>query len=228
MGDQPFRMWIDNWTWRSLGMGPLPGNLHLSTDHFALNLQLRALGPYVLSGDRGYQVKQELLSLASYQFQLPYIAVHGDLVVSPELPALRVRGHAWLSKEWGSELVANDLEGTDSFVIPLNDKQWLTVNRFRHRGVPDSVYGMLHNLNGKSVALLNRDIQLEALSSSSLSNGKRVPLRWRLAIPKYQVNVSIEPLDRDAWQTFLIPYWEGRIKVLGSHNQTGFMQLSGY
>ncbi len=110
MGDQPFRMWIDNWTWRSLGMGPLPGNSHLSTDHFAPNMQLRAWSLCVI-GDHGYQVKQELLSLASYQFQLPYTAVHGDLAVSPELPALRVRGRAWLSKEWGSELVANELAG---------------------------------------------------------------------------------------------------------------------
>ncbi|MEF2509286.1 lipocalin-like domain-containing protein [Vibrio mimicus] len=228
ISDQPFRMWIDNWAWRALGMGPLPGNLHLSADHFALNLQLRALGPYVLSGDQGYQVRQDVLSLASYQFQQPYIAVHGALVLAPDQPALRVSGRAWLSKEWGSELVANEQTGTDRFVIPLDDDRWLTVSRFRHSGAPDYFYGMLLNRNGTNIALSNDDIQLEALSTSLLSNGKRVPLRWRLAIPKYQINVSVEPLDRDAWQAFLIPYWEGRIKILGSHNQTGFMQLSGY
>ncbi|MGL4829104.1 MAG: lipocalin family protein, partial [Vibrio sp.] len=82
--------------------------------------------------------------------------------------------------------------------------------------------------NGKNKVLTNEEIQLEPLSASLLSNGKRVPLRWHLSIPKQQINVSIEPLDREAWQSFLIPYWEGRIKILGSHNQTGFMQLSGY
>ncbi|PAR33653.1 lipocalin-like domain-containing protein [Vibrio metoecus] len=226
--DQPFRMWIDNWTWRSLGMGPLPGNLHISADHFALNLQLRALGPYVLSGDRGYQIRQDLLSLASYQFQQPYIAVHGLFAPNINQPALRVSGRAWLSKEWGSELVATEQTGTDHFVIPLDEQRWLSVNRFRHDGVPDYFYGMLYDRKGKNIVLSNSDIQLESLSSSQLSNGKRIPLRWRLIIPKQQIDVSIEPLDRDAWQAFLIPYWEGRIKILGSHNETGFMQLSGY
>ncbi|EEZ00236.1 hypothetical protein VOA_000288 [Vibrio sp. RC586] len=228
INDQPFRMWVDNWIWRSLGVGPFPGNLHLAADHFALNLQLRAQGSYVLAGDRGYQIRQDLLSLASYQFQQPDITVHGMLGLNPNQPTLRVKGRAWLSKEWGSELVAKDYTGTDRFVIPLDGNRWLSVNRFRHDGAPDYFNGMLMDRNGKNKVLTNAEIQLEPLSASLLSNGKRVPLRWRLSIPKHQINVSIEPLDREAWQPFLIPYWEGRIKILGSHNQTGFMQLSGY
>lgn len=226
--DQPFRMWIDNWTWRSVSIGPLPGNLNVATDHFALNLQLRQRGPYLLSGEQGYQLKQDLLSLASYQFQQPSIEVHGELILSNEHSAVNVSGRAWISKEWGSELVANEQVRTDSFVIPLNDQQWLSVNRFSHRGAPTYFYGMLHSNDGHSISLSHKDIVLEPLSFSTLSNGKQVPLRWSLKIPKYQISLAIEPLDRDAWHSFLVPYWEGRIKVLGSHNQTGFMQLSGY
>jgi len=50
----------------------------------------------------------------------------------------------------------------------------------------------------------------------------------------YSLEVTCTTLHTDAkirepaWQAFLIPYWEGRIKILGSHNETGFMQLSGY
>ncbi|MGL4828096.1 MAG: lipocalin-like domain-containing protein, partial [Vibrio sp.] len=192
INDQPFRMWVDNWTWRSLGGTPFPGNLHLAADHFALNLQFRAQGPYVLSGDHGYQIRQDLLSLASYQFQQPYISVRGVLALNPSQPKLSVKGHAWLSKEWGSELVAKENMGIDRFVIPLSAHRWLTVNRFRYEGAPDYFYGMLLDRNGKNKVLTNEEIQLEPLSASLLSNGKRVPLRWHLSIPKQQINVSIE------------------------------------
>ncbi|MGL4380486.1 MAG: lipocalin-like domain-containing protein [Vibrio sp.] len=228
IGKQPFRMWIDNWTWRSLGIGPFPGHLQLATDEFNLNLQLFAQGAYRLAGEQGYQVRQDLLGLASYQFDQPNIVLQGELALSGTQPARRVSGRAWLSKEWGSDLVAHSQLGRDRLVIPLSDDQWLTVNRIRHQGVADYVYGMFHSHNAPSMVLTDQDIQLEALSVSVLSNGKRLPLRWRLVIPKLQINVTIEPLDKEAWHSFLIPYWEGRIKILGSHTQTGLIQLSGY
>ncbi|WP_278182446.1 lipocalin-like domain-containing protein [Vibrio misgurnus] len=228
IGKQPFRMWIDNWSWRSLGIGPFPGHLQLVTDEFSLNLQLLAQGAYRLAGEQGYQVRQDLLALASYQFEQPNIVLQGELALSGTQPTRRVTGRAWLSKEWGSDLVANAQIGSDRLVIPLSDEQWLTVNRVRHQGVADYVYGMFHSRHAPSVVLTDQDIQLEALSVSVLSNGKRLPLRWRLVIPKLQINVTIEPLDKEAWHSFLIPYWEGRIKILGSHTQTGFIQLSGY
>ncbi|MCG6234917.1 lipocalin-like domain-containing protein [Vibrio furnissii] len=228
MNSQPFRLWIDNWNWRSLGNGPLPGLLSVNTDSFALLLQMTASGPYVLPGDKGYQTKHDLLPVASYNIQAPFIQVRGKLQLSKNTPPVTVEGTAWVSKEWGSGLLAEGQQGWDWFVLELDDSTTLTVSRYRHSLQLPYVFGTLSTKDGKVIALKESDIQIKPVHLTSLANGKSVPLQWHISIPSQNINISTSVLNQHLWLPFALPYWEGPIYAVGSHRAKGFMQLTGY
>ena len=47
-------------------------------------------------------------------------------------------------------------------------------------------------------------------------------------VPQHDINLTTRIKRRDMWLPFVIPYWEGTIMASGSHEATGFMQLTGY
>lgn len=55
---------------------------------------------------------------------------------------------------------------------------------------------------------------------------------WTIAVPSRGLRLVVDPAIResefDALTTTLNVYWEGAIKVSGSHKGVGFMELSGY
>ncbi|MBW3696774.1 carotenoid 1,2-hydratase [Vibrio sp. T187] len=226
MSNRPFRIWIDNWNWRSLSSTPFPGQLKANTDTFGLALNTTAKGPYVLNGDKGYQQKHDLLPVASYNFSAPFLAVSGVLKLDGR--TIRVKGNAWLHKEWGSGLLGEGQQGWDWFVFNLDDGKSLSINRYRHNQQLPYVFGTLATRSGKVIQLTEDDIEITPLQNSTLMNGRRLPLQWIINVKEHDINLTTRIVRRDMWLPFVIPYWEGPITASGSHEAKGFMQLTGY
>lgn len=227
MRNHPFRIWLDNWSWRSLSSTPFPGLLDIQSDDFGLQLATAAIGPYVLNGDKGYQVKHDLLPIASYSFSAPFLSVKGKLRLD-ESTVLTVKGNAWVNKEWGSGLLAEGQQGWDWFVFNLDDGQTLSVNRSRYNEQLPYVYGTLANRSGAVVNLSDADVSITPLNTSTLPNGRRLPLQWLIEVPEQDIKLTTKVVRRNMWLPFVIPYWEGPIMATGSHEAKGFMQLTGY
>lgn len=226
MTNRPFRIWIDNWNWRALGATPFPGRLSVETDTFGLELDSVTKGPYVLNGENGYQKKHDLLPVASYNFSAPFLALGGTLKLDGA--EIEVSGTAWLHKEWGSGLLGEGQQGWDWFVFNLKDGSALSVSRYRNDQQMPYVFGTLATRSGKVYQLSDSDIDIKPLPNSTLLNGRRMPLQWIINVPKYEINLTTRIQRRDMWLPFVIPYWEGPIMASGSHEATGFMQLTGY
>lgn len=226
MTNRPFRIWIDNWNWRALGATPFPGRLSVETDTFGLELDSVTKGPYVLNGENGYQKKHDLLPIASYNFSAPFLALGGTLKLDGA--EIEVSGTAWLHKEWGSGLLGEGQQGWDWFVFNLDDGSALSVSRYRNSEQMPYVFGTLATRSGKVYQLSDSDIDIKPLPNSTLLNGRRMPLQWIVNVPKYEINLTTRIQRRDMWLPFVIPYWEGPIMASGSHEATGFMQLTGY
>ncbi|MFM2642229.1 lipocalin-like domain-containing protein [Vibrio chagasii] len=226
MISRPFRIWIDNWNWRSLGNTPFPGRLQVQTDTFGLQLDTVAKGPYVLNGENGYQKKHDLLPVASYNFSAPFLSLSG--VLNLDGVAKEVKGTAWVHKEWGSGLLGVGQQGWDWFVFNLDDGTALSINRYRHNQQLPYVFGTLATRSGKVYQLTESDISIQPLQNTTLMNGRRMPLQWIINVPKHDINLTTRIILRDMWLPFVIPYWEGPIMASGSHEATGFMQLTGY
>ncbi len=224
----PFRMWIDNWSWRSVGKTAFPGHLDVKTDTFELSLYNDNTGPTVLPGKKGYQQKHSSLTIATYNIQAPYLSAYGELKLTKDGSPIAVKGSAWMSKEWGSGLMDESQKGWDKFVIKLNDKSTLSLNRYRQDSQLPYLFGTLSTKTGKVVALNNDDITMTPLSLIELDNGHSLPLEWRIVIPKYDIVLKTSVINKELWLPFAIPYWQGAIKTTGTHIASGFMQLTGY
>lgn len=227
MSNMPFRLWIDNWYWRSLSKTPFPGQLIVSTDDFDLEMTSATSGPYVLPGEYGYQKKHDLLPVASYNLTAPFLRVKGALRLGPN-KLISVKGNAWMSKEWGSGLMAEGQQGWDWFVLKLDDETSLSVSRYRHNQQMPYVFGTLSTNDGKVTSIDPQDLNLKPLLPSQDVDGKEIPLQWLIQIPKHNISLTTQVVNSELFLPFVIPYWEGPIKAWGTHNATGFMQLTGY
>ncbi|KGY12229.1 ABC transporter [Vibrio tubiashii] len=227
MTSKPFKIWIDNWFWRSLGRTPFPGLLEAETDTFKVRLKSQTDGPFVIPRERGYSEKHDLLPIASLNLTAPFISVEGQLVLSADT-VLNVKGSGWMSKEWGSGLLAKSQQGWDWFVVHLDDQTTLSVNRYRHQSQMPYVFGTLATTNGGVVTLNNDDIKVTSLVDAQLANNKIVPVKWSVKVPKLGIDIETDAVNTNLWLPFVLPYWEGPITTTGSHNAIGFMQLAGY
>ncbi|KHT46641.1 lipocalin-like domain-containing protein [Vibrio sinaloensis] len=227
MSNRPFRTWIDNWNWRSLAHTPFPGQLTVSTDEFDVQLTTITRGPYVLPGERGYRQKHDLLPVSSYNLSAPFLRAKGLLNLG-DGRLLTVQGKAWMSKEWGSGLMAEGQQGWDWFVLHLDDEQTLSLSRYRHDKQLPYLFGTLATTDGKVVDLTSEDVKMAPLQSTMLPNGKVVPVRWSIDIPKHEISVTTQSVNANSWLPFVIPYWEGPVTTTGTHDANGFMQLTGY
>lgn len=225
-GAKPFRLWLDNWSWRSIGKAPLPGKLSVETDTFSVKLNSFSKGPYVLPGQGGYTQKHDLLPLASYSVQAPFISVMGELVLNGE--TIPVSGNGWLDKEWGSELLTQQLQASAMFTLKLNDSMSLSVQQVKLKNHVAYTYGTLATNSGFVASLSDSQISVKAEKEIPLRNGKVIPLVWSIKVPEFDIDVTIRPRMREQWHPFVIQYWEGAVEAINQTDISGFMQLTGY
>jgi predicted secreted hydrolase len=58
--------------------------------------------------------------------------------------------------------------------------------------------------------------------------GRRLPVRWEVAIPSLSLAIECTPLNPKAWMGTSFSYWEGPIHFRGSHTGVGYLEMTGY
>jgi predicted secreted hydrolase len=223
---QPFRAWIDDWSWQGIGQTPFPGNILAGNDDFQLNLAVRKEGPEFRQGDKGYSKKHDQLPIASHYFNAPFVKVRGTLNLGDKV--FKVAGDGWLDREWSTDLFVKEQQGWDWFSFHLDDGRALMVAQYRHENQLPYFFGSIMSSDGTQVVLNRDDIVLNPLSETQLESGKELPLRWQIQIKGHEINLITEPVREEQWLPFLVEYWEGPIRASGSHTAKGFMELVGY
>lgn len=66
----------------------------------------------------------------------------------------------------------------------------------------------------------------------SPATGTVFPMGWTLEIPSLGIDLDLRPVSEscefDGRQSSYMIYWEGPIRISGSHSGKGFVELSGY
>lgn len=223
---KPFRLWIDNWVWKSLSVAPLPSVLVVSADTFSLSLKSMGVSPYMAEGEQGYQEEHRLLPIASYRFQVPLIRVSGELILDGK--RVRVSGNASLTKEWNSDSAIESIQKQARFNLELEDGSHLNLTRNKLNALPSHVYGTYVTKNGKSEVIENSDIVMTPITYTTLKNGKKLPLKWTISIEKLNIHLVTEMINQEMWHSFIQPYWLGPTSVSGNLNGRGALKLMGY
>jgi predicted secreted hydrolase len=93
--------------------------------------------------------------------------------------------------------------------------------------------GTLTLADGSTVHLSTHDLSVEVLDTWQSPRGGRYPIAWQIAVPEYELNLTVDPvLDAQELVT-TVRYWEGAVDVSGERGDTpitgrGYVELTGY
>ncbi len=222
----PFAAWIDDWQMIAPdGAAERLSPLHVAArgDGFSYALDLAATGPLVLNGQNGYSVKSPD-GQASHYYSQPFYRVSGTLTLGTD--DISVTGTGWLDREWSSQPLAADQRGWDWLALSFEDGARLM--GFRLRGARgDFTAGTWIDAGGRATALPDGVLKLTPLEMAPVA-GRQIPVRWRVRLARVGLDVEIAALNRQSWMATTVPYWEGPVRVTGSHPGRGYLEMTGY
>ncbi len=218
----PFEARIDDWVMA----GPDPSDIRLTARgaDFAYDLRLVADGPFVAQGVEGYSVKSED-GQASHYYSQPFYAVEGTLQI--EGRAVAVTGQGWLDREWSSQPLSEDQTGWDWFSLHLDtgDKVMGFLLRDRDGGAFTSATWIAPD--GVPDPQPPGAFAAEPLAWTDVA-GRRVPTGWRVRLAARGLDVELRAVNPLSWMETLFPYWEGPVRLSGSHSGVGYLEMTGY
>jgi predicted secreted hydrolase len=222
---QPFNAWIDDWRFSSQGADAL-ADLQLSARDklFSYQLRLTSTRPPVLQGDKGFSQKSEQ-GQASYYYSQPLFQASGALEIDGE--TYQVSGPAWLDREWSSQPLTANQSGWDWFSLHLDSGEQVMLYRMRQKNGEPYLTGTWIDAQGQTQLLHATDIRLTPQDTATVA-GRSMPVRWSINIPAKHLDITINALNPNAWMDLRIPYWEGPVRLSGSHAGQGYLEMTGY
>lgn len=218
----PWMAYLDHWRFEGAEDAPFPGRLQVTEETFGYDLTTSD-SPYFLQGDHGYSQKNDTGTMASYYYSAPFVKVKGVVTVAGK--AHQVEGEAWLDREWSTSVVRAENLGWDWFALHLDDSTALMLYRLRSQG-EQYFYGNLMQKEGGMIPLAKSDFTFIAGKSAEF-NQQEYTLEWQILIPSLNIDIVTRPVNEGAFLRTRIPYWEGPVRISGSHEAVGFMELFG-
>ena len=233
---QRFEVWLEDWAARgnddSVSAERLTLALRAADSGVALALELLALKPRVLQGDRGFSAKSPVPGNASYYYSYPRLQATGAVTIDNVRHS--VSGLAWIDREWSTSALARDQSGWDWFALQLDDGRDLMFYRLRGRdGVthPSSA-GVLVSPGGVASALSYDAVRLSELEHWREDGGGLVfPVRWRLKVD--DLDLTVRAMVNDQLHRHGFRYWEGAVAVSGRAGERsvsghGYLEMTPY
>lgn len=224
---QPFKAWIDDWSFASTeaGNGGLAAAaLTAGGADFSYALTLATARAPVLQGRDGYSVKSER-GQASYYYSQPFFDVTGTLVIDGV--RIAVTGSAWMDREWSSQPLAADQTGWDWFSLHLPGGAKLMLFQLRDAAGGAFRAGSWIAPDGAVTALAPDDIVLTPGERAAVA-GRTLPVAWRVEVKSRRLSIATEPVNANSWMGTSFPYWEGPIRFEGTHAGVGYLEMTGY
>ncbi|WP_299367800.1 lipocalin-like domain-containing protein [uncultured Tateyamaria sp.] len=218
----PFDAWIDEWHLSGTDFDRL--DLVAQGPDFAYDMALTAQGPLVFHGDNGFSVKSEQ-GQASYYYSQPFYRIEGTLTLPHGDVA--VTGTAWLDREWSSQPLSEDQSGWDWFSLSFDDGTKMMGFQLRQTDGSAFGSGTWIEADGTTHAFADEAMTATPLATSAVA-GREIPTRWRVTLPERGVDVTVEALNTQAWMGLTVPYWEGPVRISGSHGGVGYLEMTGY
>jgi predicted secreted hydrolase len=228
-------VYISNWYTRR-NLNGISHDIFATLGHRQLKLTLTPEKPVVLHGQPpGIQSMGP--GGVSYYLSYTRMKAVGELSSNCTFLACDttlVTGLAWHDHQWG-DFSLSDFAGWDWFSIQFENNTELMLYLIRQ---PDGSYstqaGSLITASAEVIDLTQEDFDLSVIGTpwESSVTGGIYPLEWRLVLPTYGIDVTLEPAinqqEMDTRASTGIVYWEGAMEVKGSHQGLGYMELTNY
>ncbi len=224
---EPYYVWIDDWYAKQTELGQV--QLKAQAGDIAIDLRLNQVKPPVLQGDQGLSAKSDEPGNASYYYSLTNNITEGT-ITTPR-GTFAVTGNSWKDREWSTSDLDENAVGWDWFSLQLDDDRELMFYYIRRQnGSFDSVSaGTVVAPDGQTTIITLADIETTALGSwTSPKSGATYPAGWQLSVPSQNIDLTITPLVSDQELQVSFTYWEGAVKIEGSQQGYGYVELTGY
>ena len=217
--------------WQVAGSGPLH-QLRMSFEDVSLSLELRDEAPVV--AHRAHESRTPGLldfgaSGISYYYSRPRMTASGELRLGQQKSAVQLGGPVWFDHQWGEFDVTR--LGWNWFALHLSDGSDVMVYElFDPDGRSVVTTGTLTQA-GTSRPLAPGEVTLTPQRRwTSPKSQVGYAVEWKLELPTgdLQVRPFFDDGEFDAGASSANIYWEGPVKVEGSLQGEGFMELSGY
>ena len=225
----PFRVWLEDWSMRSVGADTFPLRLRAQTEDVGIDLQVRPEKPMVLQGEQGLSQKGPGSGNASHYYSYTRLATEGVLRVGGD--TVRVSGRSWLDREWSTSALGPNQEGWDWFALQLDDGRDLMYYQLRNDDGSASRFseGVLVGPDGTTQRIDRTDVRLEVLDTWTSPDGTHTyPVEWTLRVPSKDIDLRVRPLMPNQELDVSVRYWEGAVRVEGSATGRGYVELTGY
>ncbi len=213
-------IWLNDWT-----IDFEQDKIYISSfqNQLGFELELEAKKPIILQGDRGLSKKNAIKGNASYYYSIPRLKTTGTVQIADK--SYTVTGESWLDREWSTSSLSDKQEGWDWFALQLDNQSELMLYQLRNKdgSIDEFSSGSFIDAQGRKFKLRREDIKIEVLE-----NWQSYPSKWSIKIPKYKLDLEVVPYIKDQLHRFKISYWEGAVKVKGSHKGQGYAELTGY
>lgn len=218
----PFNAWIDEWSMKGSDLNALTVNASGPDFHYMMNLTAR--GPLIFHGENGFSLKS-LTGQASYYYSQPFYQIEG--VINLQDGPIEVSGEAWLDREWSSQLLSNDQTGWDWFSLSFDSGAKLMGFRLRSESSESFSAATWIEADGRSESFGTGQFFAEPKLISQVAD-REIPTEWHVKLPAKSVDIKIKALNPNAWMDVSIPYWEGPIRITGTHRGRGYLEMTGY
>ena len=220
--DAPFEAFLDEWHMRGPDLNDI--TLFAQGTDFAYDLNLNAASDFVAQGTNGYSVKSEA-GLASHYYSQPHYRVEGTL----DMPkgSIEVTGQGWLDREWSSQPLTSTQSGWDWVSLHFESGDKLMGYRLRDEDTGNYTVGTWISADGSATQLTPGDLTMTP-TTTDVVEGRDIPTAWRIALPEKSLEIDVAALYPNSWMPTFVPYWEGPVRVSGSHTGRGYLEMTGY
>ncbi|HXX35842.1 MAG TPA: lipocalin-like domain-containing protein [Thermodesulfobacteriota bacterium] len=237
-GEKTFRIWIEDWSIESKGLGIQNHVLKAGDKTFGIELMLAPDANPVIHGQNGISQKAEGEGYASHYYSIPWLKTEGKIFLQNK--GVPVQGISWMDHEFGSFQLREYQVGWDWFSIQLDNKMELMFYQIRHKDGKIDPYssGTITLPDGTYQHLSKNEFQIEVLDHwKSSKSGAVYPSKWRVRVPGHRIDLIISPTVKDqeliTKESTRVTYWEGSVKVDGRYrgepiNGAGYVELTGY
>jgi predicted secreted hydrolase len=232
----PFRVFVEDWSASSVAEDGDAARVRLvaAQDGYAIDLTLTSTKPLVFHGDRGLSRKSPNPGNASYYYSMTRLATEGR-IVTPR-GAFAVRGTSWLDREWFTGALDDDTAGWDWFSLQFDDQREIMFFKLRRKGTGETNFakGTYIDADGRAALIRQDEAQLAVLERwTSPHTGATYPVRWRMVIPRYGLDIEIAARIPDQEMRLTQLYWEGAVTFAGRGANgpvrgVGYLEMTGY
>lgn len=221
----PFRAWIHDWKLYANTDEDLSHlTLAVSLKSHDIHLDFKQSKPIVLQGYKGYSRKSSELGNASYYYSIPRFEVSGT--IDHQEKRLNVKGQGWLDREWSTSFLGKNQSGWDWYALKFNTNEELMIyvmRRLDGQTDPHNYAVWIHTDGTKEIIQYSK---LAIQSKNFWQTNQELPYvtQWEIELPEKELKINVNAIMPNQLVNGSIPYWEGAVKVTGSHQGFGFVE----